>query len=186
MAERTCFTFVETLCAVRKLQPLPLSFSPADQTKEIQLANLRGSLGAIEVFGFSLSIIALTSAMAFAITLTVQSAGRAAPLVCLIGGTIVTLVALSFVAFDGRVVHARSAYAYVDSVPGPRCGFVAGWALPLMWARRLADSTALVGNFGAAVTSALTCAIGFLSRPCGGLARAGCAVGPLSLLCGAT
>jgi len=88
--------------------------------------------------------------MAFAITLTAQSAGRPAPLAYLIGGTIVALVALSFVAFGRQVVHAGSAYAYVASVLGPRCGFVAGWALLLMYATLLAGSTALVGNFGAA------------------------------------
>ena len=36
----------------------------------MQLTNLRGSLGVIDAFGFSLSIIAPTLAMAFAITLT--------------------------------------------------------------------------------------------------------------------
>jgi amino acid transporter len=135
---------------VSDLQLQPLSFTPANQTKEIQLGTLCGSLGVIEAFGFSLSIIAPTLAMAFAITLTVQSAGRAAPLAYLIGGTIVALVALSFVAFGRRVADAGSAYAYVASVLGTRCGFVAGWSLLLMYATLLAGSTALVGNFGVA------------------------------------
>jgi hypothetical protein len=39
------------------------------------MAELRRSLGAIEAFGFSLSIIPPTLAMAFTTTLTVQSAG---------------------------------------------------------------------------------------------------------------
>jgi amino acid transporter len=114
------------------------------------LADLRRSLGAIEAFGFSLSIIAPTLAMAFTTTLTAQSAGRAAPLTYLIGGIIVTLVALSFVAFGRRIAHAGSVYAYVGSVFGSRCGFVAGWALLLMYVTLLAGSTALVGDFGAA------------------------------------
>ena len=114
------------------------------------MTGLRKSLGAIEAFGFSLSIIAPTLAMAFATALTVQSAGRAAPLAYLIGGTIVTLVALSFVAFGRQVAHAGSVYAYVGSVLGPRCGFVVGWVLLLVYATLLAGSTALVGNFGAA------------------------------------
>src|SRR5260370_4773690 len=118
---------------------------PLCQTKGIQLADLRRSLGAIEAFGFSFSIIAPTLAMAFTITLTAQSAGRAAPLTYLIGGIIVTLVALSFVAFGRRTAHAGSVYAYVGSVFGSRCGFVAGWALLLMYVTPLAGSTAIVG-----------------------------------------
>jgi amino acid transporter len=114
------------------------------------LTGLQRSLGAIEAFGFSLSIVAPTLAMAFDISLAAQSAGRAAPLAYLIGGAIISLVALSFVAFGRRVAHAGSVYAYVGSVLGPRCGFVAGWALLLMYATFLAGSTALAGNFGAA------------------------------------
>ena len=59
------------------------------------MAVLRRSLGAVEAFGFSLSIIAPTLAMAFTTPLTAQSAGRAAPLAYLIGGIIVTLVGLA-------------------------------------------------------------------------------------------
>ena len=114
------------------------------------MAVLRRSLGAVEAFGFSLSIIAPTLAMAFTVSLTAQSAGRAAPLAYLIGGIIVTLVGLSFIAFGRRVAHAGSVYAYVGSVLGARFGFVAGWALLLMYVTLLAGSTALVGNFGAA------------------------------------
>jgi hypothetical protein len=88
--------------------------------------------------------------MAFTTALMAQSAGRAAPLAYLIGGVIVTLVGISFVAFGRQVAHAGSVYAYVGSVLGSRCGFVAGWALMLMYVTLLAGSTALVGNFGAA------------------------------------
>jgi amino acid transporter len=115
-----------------------------------KLANLRRSLGAIETFGFSLSVTAPTLAMAFTTILTARSAGRAAPIAYLIGGAAVTLVALSFVAFGRQIAHAGSVYAYVGSVFGPRWGFVAGWALLLMYVTLLAGSTALAGNFGAA------------------------------------
>jgi amino acid transporter len=104
----------------------------------------------VEAFGFSISIIAPTLAMAFTTPLTAQSAGRAAPLAYLIGGIIVTLVGLSFIAFGRRVAHAGSVYAYVRSALGARFGFVAAWALLLMYVTLFAGSTALVGNFGAA------------------------------------
>jgi amino acid transporter len=95
-------------------------------------------------------MIAPTLAMAFTTTLAVQSAGRAAPLSYLIGGIIVTLVAVSFAAFSRRISHAGSVYAYVGLVFGSRCGFVSGWALLLTYVTLLAGSTALVGNFVAA------------------------------------
>jgi amino acid transporter len=120
------------------------------QMKGMQLPHLRRSLGAIEAFGFSLSIIAPTLAMAFTTTLAAQSAGRAAPLVHPIGGIIVTIVGLSFVEFGRRVAHAGSVSAYVGSVFGSRSGFFAGWALLLAYVTLLAGATALVGNFGAA------------------------------------
>jgi amino acid transporter len=77
------------------------------------MAGFRRSLRTIETFGFSLSITAPTLAMAFAATLTARSAGWAAPLAYLIGSTIVTTVALSFVAFGRRLAHAGSVYASV-------------------------------------------------------------------------
>jgi amino acid transporter len=114
------------------------------------MAGLRRSLGAIDVFGFSLSLIAPTLAMAFTVGLTVQSAGRAAPLAYLIGAIAVGLIGLSFVAFGRRIAHAGSVYAYIGSVFGRRCGFVIGWALLLMYIATGAGSIALVGNFAAA------------------------------------
>jgi amino acid transporter len=114
------------------------------------VADLRRSLGAVGAFGFSLSILAPTLAMAFTTTLTAKSAGRAAPLCYLIGGAIIAVVGLSFVAFGRRIAHAGSVYAYVGSIFGVRCGFVTGWALLLMYVTLLAGATALVGNFGAA------------------------------------
>jgi amino acid transporter len=104
----------------------------------------------MEAFGFSLSVIAPTMAMAFNTTLMAQSAGRAAPLACLIGGIAVTLVGLSFVAFSRRIANAGSVYAYIGAVLGSQRGFVAGWVLLLGYVAGTASATALVGNFGAA------------------------------------
>jgi amino acid transporter len=114
------------------------------------VATLRRSLGAIDAFGFSLSLIAPTMAMAFNTSLMAQSAGRAVPLAFLIGGIAVMFIALSFVAFSRQVANAGSVYAFVGSVLGSRRGFIAGWALLLAYVTGTAGSTALVGNFGAA------------------------------------
>src|ERR1700754_1040419 len=114
------------------------------------MAKLRRSLGAVEAFGFSLSVIAPTMAMAFNTTLMAQSAGRAAPLACLIGAIAVTVMGLSFVAFSRRIANAGSVYAYIGAVLGSRRGFIAGWMLLLAYVAGTASATALVGNFAAA------------------------------------
>jgi amino acid transporter len=88
--------------------------------------------------------------MAFTTIWTAKSAGRAAPLCYLVGGVIIAVVGLSFVAFGRRIAHAGSVYVFVGSIFGARCGFVAGWALLLMYVTVLASATALVGSFGAA------------------------------------
>jgi hypothetical protein len=125
-----------------------ISHEHLQRTKGTKVAGLRRSLGTIGAFGFSLSTLAPTLAMAFTTTLTAKSAGRAASLACLVAGAII--VGLSFVAFGRRIAHAGSVYAYVGSIFGARCGFVAGWALLLMYATLLAGATALVGGFAAA------------------------------------
>jgi amino acid transporter len=98
----------------------------------------------------SVSIIAPTMAMAFTTTLTVQSSGRAAPLVFLLGAVAMAIVGLSFAALGQRVAHAGSADVYVTHVFGPRWGFVAGWVLLLSYLMFTAGVTAIVGNFVAA------------------------------------
>jgi len=118
--------------------------------KGIKVAGLRRSLGTIGAFGFSLSTLAPTLAMAFTTTLTAKSAGRAAPLTYLVAGAIIAVVGRSFVEFGRRTAHAGSVYAYVGSIFGARSGFVAGWALLLTYVTLLTSATALVGNFAAA------------------------------------
>ncbi|HVJ54539.1 MAG TPA: APC family permease [Aliidongia sp.] len=111
------------------------------------MSALRRTLGAVEAFGFSMSMIAPTMAMAFGTTLMAQAAGRSVPLAFLLGAVAVAFVGLSFVAFGGRVAHAGSAYAYVAQAFGPRAGFVAGWALLLAYVVLMTAVTALTGNF---------------------------------------
>jgi amino acid transporter len=114
------------------------------------MKGMRRSLGIFEAFGFSLSIIAPTLAMAFTTALTTSAAGRAAPLSYLVGGISIAVVSLSFAVFGRRIAHAGSAFAYVASTFGVRTGFVIGWALMLTYVTLLAGSTALVGSFAAA------------------------------------
>jgi amino acid transporter len=126
-----------------------ISHDHLQRTKGTRVAGLRRSLGTIGAFGFSLSTLAPTLAMAFTTSLTAKSAGRAAPLTYLVAGAIIAVVGRSFVAFGRRTAHAGSVYAYVGSIFGARSGLVAGWALLLMYLTLLAGATALVGNFAA-------------------------------------
>ena len=114
------------------------------------MSGLRRTLGVIEAFSLSLSIIGPTMAISFVTALMGQVAGRAIPLAFLIGAVTVALVGLSFVAFGRRVAHAGSVYAYITDVFGPRWGFVAGWLLLLSYVVFTAGATALVGSFAAA------------------------------------
>jgi amino acid transporter len=114
------------------------------------MSGLRRTLGAIEAFGVSLSIIAPTMAISFVTTLMGQVAGRAIPLAFLIGAVTVALIGMSFVAFGRRVAHAGSVYAYISDVFGSRWGFVAGWLLLLSYVVFAAGATALAGGFAAA------------------------------------
>lgn len=114
------------------------------------MSTLRRTLGTVEAFGLSLSIIAPTVAMAFVTTLSGQAAGRAVPLTFLIGAVAVALIGLSFVAFGRRVAHAGSVYAYIGQVFGQRWGFIAGWLLLLSYIAFTAGVTAVAGDFAAA------------------------------------
>ncbi len=114
------------------------------------MADPRRKLGIIEAVGLSVSIIAPTMAMAFTTTLTVQSSGRSAPLVFLLGAIAMLIVGLAFATLGQRVAHLGSADAYISHVFGPRWGFVAAWTLLLTYWMFTAGATAMIGNFMAA------------------------------------
>jgi amino acid transporter len=94
------------------------------------MTTLARTLGLVQAIGFSLSIIAPAAAMAFNVSLTAQTAGRAAPLAFAIGTAVMAIVGLSFVAYSRRIAHAGSVYAYVGHTFGQHCGFIAGWSIP--------------------------------------------------------
>jgi len=79
-------------------------------------------LGALQAIALSVSIIAPTAAMALNVSLTVQSAGPAAPLTFTIGTLPIGVVGASFVAFSRRIAHASSVYAYVSHTFGTAAG----------------------------------------------------------------
>lgn len=111
------------------------------------MSGFKRTLGAFEALTLSIAIIAPTLAMAFNVALAAGAAGAATPLSFLIGGATMAVIALSFVGFSRRIASAGSAYAYVESVFGPRLGFLAGWALLLAYLCFLISATGLVGGF---------------------------------------
>jgi amino acid transporter len=108
---------------------------------------LRKTLGLPEAAALSFSVVAPTMAMAFNVTLAVGAAGSAAPLAFAISIPVLSIVALSFVAFSRRVAHAGSAYAFITLGFGPRVGFLAGWALMLTYLLYGTGTAAMIGNF---------------------------------------
>ncbi len=94
-------------------------------------ATLERRLGLAEAAGISIAIISPSIGMAFNITLVAAVAGAATPLCFVLGTLVMTVVALSFVAFSRRQAHAGAAYAFVSHAFGAGLGTVAGWAMLL-------------------------------------------------------
>lgn len=124
------------------------------------MVNLVKRLSLPEAVGLSVSVICPTVTAAFNITLVVQAAGAAAPLAFAIGTVAMVLVALSFIAFTHRVVHAGSAYAYISHTFGSRMGFMAGWSLLLTYVGFATAQAALVGSFTAEALKGISIDIG--------------------------
>src|ERR1019366_6810596 len=124
------------------------------------MANLVKRLNLPEAIGMSVSVICPTVTAAFNVALVVQAAGPAAPLAFAIGTVAMILVALSFITFTHRVVHAGSAYAYISHTFGNRMGFIAGWSLLLTYPGFATGQAALIGSFTAAPLKGLSIDIG--------------------------
>lgn len=82
-----------------------------------------------EALGLSLGLTGPTLAMAGNGQGVIGEAGKAVPLVFLLGFLGVAVVAYGFIRLTRRFNHAGSAYALVGSTLGPRAGFVAGFCL---------------------------------------------------------
>ena len=108
---------------------------------------LARKLGLIQAIGLSISIIAPAAAMALNVSLTAQTAGRAAPLAFAIGTAVMAIVGVSFVAFSQRIAHAGSVYACVSHTFGRRYGFISGWIFLLTYLAYAGGVSALVGRF---------------------------------------
>lgn len=111
------------------------------------MAALRPTVTTLGAFTLSVAMIAPTLGMAFNVSLAAGAAGRATPLAFLLGGLVVAVLGLSFVAFSRRIASAGSSSAYVASAFGPRLGFLTGWALLLAYFAFLTAATALIGGF---------------------------------------
>jgi amino acid transporter len=110
-------------------------------------ATLERRLGLAEAVGISVAIISPSIGMAFNITLVAAVAGAATPLCFVLGTCVMTIVALSFVAFSRRQAHAGAAYAFVAHAFGARIGTVAGWSMLLAYGCYAMGLGMLVGIF---------------------------------------
>lgn len=111
------------------------------------IADLHKNLGLLEALGLSIATIAPTLAMSFNVSLAAQVAGPAAPLAFAIGTLVVLVVGLSFIAWSRRVAHTGSAYGYIAQTFGESWGFLAGWALFLVYLMFGAGSSIMFGSF---------------------------------------
>jgi len=104
-------------------------------------------LGALQAIALSVSIIAPTAAMALNVSLTVQSAGPAAPLAFTIGtfpnrgrGGVLCRVQPAYCARQFGLCLCQSHFRH-------RCGFIAGWTLLLTYVTYAGGASCLVGSF---------------------------------------
>jgi amino acid transporter len=97
---------------------------PAEQGR-----GLRRELRFWETLALSIGIMAPTAAMALNGVAVATEVGRAVPLVFVIAGIGVGLVAFAFVRLSRHFAHAGSVYAFSGATLGPQAGFFAGWAL---------------------------------------------------------
>ncbi len=111
--------------------------------------SLRRELRLWEAIALSVGIMAPTLAMGLNGVLPAGLAGRAVPLVFLLGFVGVAFVAYSFVRLSRHFSHAGSVYALAGATLGPRAGFFGGFALfgvYLVYSVSTLAATALFGR----------------------------------------
>ena len=88
--------------------------------------------------------------MALNTSLAASIAGCAVPLVMLGSLVGVILMAIPFIKFTRRYVHAGSIYNFNSQALGESTGFVSGWVLLLSYLGFVFGGIALIGDFGQA------------------------------------
>ncbi len=109
----------------------------------------------LQAIGYSIALLAPTASMALNTSLAASMAGRAVPLVMLGSLIGVILMALPFIKFTRRYVHAGSIYNFNSQVLGSATGFVSGWVLLLSYLGFALGGIGLIGDFGQALLAQL-------------------------------
>ncbi len=115
------------------------------------LGSKTGRLSLVQVVGYSVALLAPTAGLALNTSLTAETAGRAVPFVMLGSIIGVLFMAVPFIKFTRRFVHAGSIYAYNSKVLGAPTGFLSAWVLLLAYLGFAFGGIALVANFGQAL-----------------------------------
>lgn len=109
----------------------------------------------IQAVGYSIALLAPTASMALNTSLAAGMAGRAVPLVMLGSLVGVLLMAMPFIKFTKRFVHAGSIYRFNSTVLGTSGGFISGWVLLLSYLGFALGGIGLIGDFGQALLAQL-------------------------------
>ncbi|GHP00579.1 amino acid permease [Reticulibacter mediterranei] len=88
-----------------------------------------GAVGVFELYGNCLAAIAPVASMLFNVPVMASQAGAATPLVFLLSGVGVLLLACSVIYFSSRFVSAGAFYTWVRQSLGPHMGFRTGWLI---------------------------------------------------------
>jgi amino acid transporter len=97
--------------------------------------------------GLSLGIVGPTLAMAGNGQGTAAAIGKSVPLIFVLGGVGIMLVAHGFVRLTQRYNQAGSAYALVGKTLGPRAGFFSGWGVMLAYLFFAIGNVGAIGAF---------------------------------------
>lgn len=120
-----------------------------------RLGDSARKISLIQAIGFSIALLAPTASMALNTSLAASMAGRAVPLVMLGSLVGVILMAIPFIKFTRRYVHAGSIYNFNSQALGSSTGFVSGWVLLLSYLGFAFGGIGLIGDFGQALLSQL-------------------------------
>lgn len=112
-------------------------------------------ISVIQAIGYSIALLAPTASMALNTSLAASMAGRAVPLVMLGSLIGVVLMAIPFIKFTRKFVHAGSIYNFNSKVLGTSVGFISGWVLLLSYLGFALGGIGLIGDFGQALMAQL-------------------------------
>ena len=104
------------------------------------------AIGFPAVFFQSVTTLAPSGAVAFCLRAAIPEAGAALPLAVLLGGIVVTLIAVSIGPLAKHLPSAGAYSTYISHSLGPEAGWMVGWLYPFGYIMSIALSNIVAGT----------------------------------------